>query len=108
MAQVIWHAHALADLEQIHEFIETRSSPSRADAVIQRIIGATRRLATFPLSGRLIEDPQQRGFREVVTSDFIIGYVVAGDEVRILSVQHGARGMPEETHEPEAVYAITA
>lgn len=56
MAHVVkWSPQALADIEAIAEYIE-RDSPFYAKAVVTKIIGVTRQLSEFPLSGRVVPE----------------------------------------------------
>jgi plasmid stabilization system protein ParE len=90
MAQVIWSAEALRDLEDIAAFI-ARDSEHHAAMFVQRIIDATDRLADFPQSGRVIPEVGAGRFREVIEGDYRIMYSINGDELRIDAVLHGAR-----------------
>jgi plasmid stabilization system protein ParE len=51
MAIVRWTQHALDDLRDIHDFI-ARDSPRAAESLVERLLTATERLATFSESGR--------------------------------------------------------
>lgn len=50
---LIWSNRAKADIQKIAKYIE-RDSKANADMMIGRIIQATRRLPTRPLSGRMV------------------------------------------------------
>lgn len=63
-------------------------SPVGAARLEVQFIDVAESLATFPERGR----PIGRGRREiVVVRPYVIRYVVVADEVRILSIRHGAR-----------------
>ncbi len=90
MAQVKWTPRALQDIRLIHDFIAGDSREAAAQ-VILGVLATIQRLATFPLSGRVIPEYESRGVREVIRRPYRIAYRVVNDEVRILRVFHGAR-----------------
>jgi len=53
MAKVIWTEPALADLQEIIEYI-ANDSPAYAERVGTRVVQAPRRLEHFPASGRVV------------------------------------------------------
>ncbi len=57
--KVVLDAHAVADLEDILDWI-ARDSPRVADAVVSRILTSVERLGTFPEMGRIGRDPGTR------------------------------------------------
>jgi toxin ParE1/3/4 len=89
---IFWSLEALQDLDCLADFI-ARDSVDAADAMVERIIQQTARLATFPQSGRpgRIEDT-----REIVIagSPYFISYRILDEAVEILAVIHGARRWP--------------
>ena len=55
MAAVRWTQRARDDLRDIHDFI-ARDSPRAAEALVERLLTATERLAVFPESGRVVPE----------------------------------------------------
>ncbi|MBX3332466.1 MAG: type II toxin-antitoxin system RelE/ParE family toxin [Nitrospira sp.] len=55
MATVKWTQRAKGDLQDVYDFI-ARDSPRAADALVDRIIHASGRLAAFPESGRIMPE----------------------------------------------------
>ena len=92
MAQVIWTEPALADLQEVHDFI-ARDSPLYARVTVQRIHTAIERLITFPLSGRTVPEFPDSPYREIIERGYRILYrFLAEDElVVIVTVTHGRR-----------------
>lgn len=79
---------ALRDLANIQSYI-AKDSPLAASRMAVEIIAACDRLEQFPERGR---PGLRRGTREITTVwPFVIVYRVAGSEVEILSVWHGAQ-----------------
>ncbi len=90
---VRWSKEALADLEEIHEYIR-QDSPDEAGKFIDALIGAAERLETFPRSGRLVPEYSDPILREVLHSTYRIIYRLLGDAVEIVTVIHGAKVLP--------------
>jgi addiction module RelE/StbE family toxin len=79
---------ALRHLQSIHDYI-ARENPQAADATIQRIRAATKRLEAHPLSGR----SSYKDTRILVVPDlpYVVIYRVNADRIKVLSVFHTAR-----------------
>lgn len=91
--RVSWTRPALADLEQIEDFI-AQDSPTVAYRLVSDLIGRTETLLSEnPMIGRR---GRAAGTRELVTPNtpYIVVYRVT-DLVEILAVMHGAREWPE-------------
>jgi addiction module RelE/StbE family toxin len=90
VARVIWSPQAREDLKEIVLFIK-RDSPTIASAMGHRITRATRRLAEFPRSGRIVPEFKLGSVREVFVQSYRVIYEYAGTQVDVLTVVHGAR-----------------
>lgn len=101
MVQVRWTRRALDDLDAIFAYIAL-DSPAIADAFARRIVASTRRLADFPLLGRMVPEANRADLREVLVRGYRVIYRVKPDLVEVLTVQHGARQLrlPEEADPP--------
>jgi len=88
-----WSPLAIADREQIFDYIET-DNPRAAVSMDDRIQDGIETLLQFPLSGR---SGRVEGTRElvIVGTPYIAAYRIAGDTIRILRVLHGARLWPD-------------
>ena len=91
--QVIWSPQALHELRAIIDYIR-QDSPQAAIRVGREIRNSTRRLARFPLSGRLLPEFPESGLREVLVRSYRIIYDPIADRVEILTVVHGSRELP--------------
>ncbi|WP_320195107.1 type II toxin-antitoxin system RelE/ParE family toxin [Agrobacterium rosae] len=91
--RVIWTKRSLRELATIGDYIAEQNP--RAAARIVRLIHKTTRdlLSSNPFIGRRGDI---EGTRELVISGtpYIVAYVVSGDDVQVLFVQHGAREWP--------------
>ncbi|MGV1873590.1 type II toxin-antitoxin system RelE/ParE family toxin [Agrobacterium rosae] len=91
--RVIWTKRSLRELATIGDYIAGQNP--RAAVRIVRLIHKTTRdlLSSNPFIGRRGDI---EGTRELVISGtpYIVAYVVSGDDVQVLFVQHGAREWP--------------
>lgn len=89
MAQVIYAAEALADLERLTEVL-LEQAPQSAPAVLGQVTGAIGILADHPLIGRRVEGE----LRELVILRGASGYLAlyrfdpVRDVVRLLRIRH--------------------
>ena len=90
MGQVIWAPSSLEDVEQIAAFI-ARDSADQAALFITRLLEATDRLASLPLSGRVIPEIGHPDCREIIYGAYRIMYRLDSGTVWITGVVHGAR-----------------
>jgi toxin ParE1/3/4 len=80
---------AEADMLAIWEYI-AQDNIAAADRMIDRFTAAFERAAQFPEAGERHEHPKGN-FCIVVVSPYLIFYTIAGDEIDIVRVLHGAR-----------------
>ncbi len=90
MGKLIWAPSALKDIESIAGFIE-RDSIDQASLFVTRIIEMTDRLDKFPQFGRVIPEIDDDHCREIIYGAYRVMYRIAGDEIWITGVIHGAR-----------------
>ena len=89
MAQIVYSARALENIERAFEFL-LKENPSAGVAAADAIVSAGDHLAAHPLVGRRIHED----LRELVISFGETGYiavyrfVVQKNEVRILALRH--------------------
>jgi plasmid stabilization system protein ParE len=103
MAAVRWTQRARDDLRDIHDFI-ARDSPRAAEALVERLLTATERLAVFPESSRVVPEFPALGYQEIIVSSYRVLYRLADNPVWITAVVHGRRllrGEPDNRHYPK-------
>ena len=89
VAEVVYAARALADLERAFEYL-ARTNPHAAVAAAAAIRSAVENLAAHPLVGRRVEGD----LRELVISYGATGYIalyrflIQQDQVRALALRH--------------------
>ena len=90
MADVIWTPQARTDLEAIEDYY-LDVAPAYADLVVDGLLRSTRRLGSFPLSGRAVPEVGDPAIREVVWRDYRVIYWADEERVEVLSVLHTSR-----------------
>ena len=92
--KVGWTEKASADALAIHAYISEQSE-IYADAIYARIVARPDpQLVEHPLSGSIVPEYGRDDIREVFVHSFRLIYLVLDDEVRILTIIHGAQLIP--------------
>jgi toxin ParE1/3/4 len=94
MARILWTETASNDLESIHAYI-ARDSKYYADVFVAELIASTDVLRDFPRLGHIVREDADGNTRELVFGNYRIIYDVPEETVRILTVIHGARKLPD-------------
>jgi toxin ParE1/3/4 len=92
MTRLEWTEPAVADLENIQDYI-SKDSAEYADALIERLILSVDRLESFPESGRLVPESTDPKVRELLVEGYRIIYRLKKGSAQILAVAHGARNL---------------
>lgn len=90
MAEVIWTENALADLNDIAEYIAVSNLPA-AKKLVDSVFTAMERLAQFPESGRKPPEIDHLHYREVVLNPCRIFYKFENEKVFVLYVMRQER-----------------
>jgi len=90
MAEVVWSAPALLQLEAIIEFIAL-DKPEAAKAVASRIIETTDHLERFLRLGRPIREFPRKEYRQVWIKPCWLYYRIEGADVYILHVRRAEK-----------------
>ena len=91
--KIRWTPVAADDLKSVHEYLSERA-PTRADAIVDRILAGIDVLEHYPNLGR---PGRLDGTRELVITGtpFIVFYRLRKNQVEILGVLHAARKWPD-------------
>jgi toxin ParE1/3/4 len=92
MAEVIWTEPALANIDDIAEYIALHNIKA-AKELVQRIFSKVDRLEKFPESGKVPIEIENLNFREVVVPPCRIFYRVKDRNVYILHVMRQERDL---------------
>ena len=85
-----FHPAALADLDEIWEFIRADNIDA-ADRVIAEILSAIRALVQFPARGHKRPDLTSRPLRFILVREYLIAYAPDEKPLWVLAVMHGRR-----------------
>ena len=96
MTSVIWSPQALLDLQSIRDYI-ANDSPRYAALVLHRLVGAVERLESFPQSGRVVPERNDKAIREIIEPPYRIVYRLRPGLVEIVTVFRASRLFPETT-----------
>lgn len=93
-----WNANALSDLETILGNLDA-AAHEVADRFEQELLAAVEPLCHFPDMGRVPRDFDWRSrgcdaLRELIVSDYRVGYTLEGRFVELLCVVHSRRRFP--------------
>ena len=90
MAEVIWTEPALQELEAIAEYIALDNSTA-ASQLVSTVFDKTKRLESFPQSGRIPPELPNSVYRELVAPPCRVLYREDGKQVFILFVMREER-----------------
>lgn len=93
MGRVIWTDSAIADLEEIMDYI-ARDSPRYALSVGERIYEAAGKIELGARAGWMVPEFGMDQFREVLMKPYRIVYEIRGQGCYIVAVIHGSRDLP--------------
>lgn len=85
MAELIWSEPALAQLEEIAEYIDIVNSTA-AKQLVRSVFLAVERLIDFPESGRIAPETKALGCREIIVNPCRIFYKFVDGRVNVLFV----------------------
>jgi len=90
VAEVIWSESALADIDELAEFI-ARDSKVYADQMVTEIFERAAVLERFPKVGKKVPERNDPTYRELQVPPFRILYKVEEGKVTILAAIHARR-----------------
>jgi len=97
-----WTERAVADLEEIGDFI-ARDKPRAAERWVQELVRVAERAALVPFSGRRVPELARDDIRELRRRSYRVVYRVTDTRVEVLTVFEGHRLFPDQVavNEPE-------
>ena|SRR5438270_12695888 len=90
MNDYIFHPEALADLDEIWEYI-ANDSPNAADAVVEQIRNAILSLVMMPAQGHFRSDLTSRPLRFWRVHSYLIAYAPDEHPLFVVAILHGCR-----------------
>ena len=91
MAKVIWTENALADLDDIGEYI-SKDSVRYAELTVLMLFESPDILESHPLAGKIVPELKNESIRQLIRGSYRIIYHLANsDQVEILTVHRSSR-----------------
>lgn len=98
MAEIVWTDNAIADLDDIGEYI-AKESIRHAELTVSKLFSAADILETYPRRGTIVPQFMDESIRQLMVDNYRIVYqLAAGDKVNILTVHHGKRLISNTRH----------
>ena len=98
--KVLWTEPAEDELKAVFEYVtESSGSQRRARKLIEDLLIQTRRIGTFPRSGRIVPEYQDETIREIIVAPYRVIYRIQKSHVEVLSVVHSAKLLPHQLTE---------
>ena len=91
--RIVWNPVARKNLQTIQDHYQ-QFSKRTAKEVVREIIFATRRLEDFPKSGRIVPEISDPDFREVISNNWRIIYMMPAENeefIEVLNIIHSAQ-----------------
>ena len=100
MAEIVWTAPALQQLDAIAEYIAL-DNPAAASRLVQQVFAKVERLQQFPDSGRIPLELPHSIYREVILPPCRIFYRQTGEQVLILHIMRDEQQLRAFMLKPE-------
>ncbi len=94
-----WTEPAIADLENIREYIR-KDSEYYAARFVEKIIDAVEKLINFPKMGRNVPESGDKNIKELLLHSYRIMYRIESERILILTILHGARDLSQKKPKP--------
>ena len=91
--RIIWSPLAVERAAEIAEYI-SRDNPTAAEKWIDTVFSKVEQLKSFPESGRIVPEINNKDFRELIYGNYRIIYRLEKIQVSILTIRHGKQILP--------------
>jgi len=91
--KVSWSPLAIDRVSEIAEYI-ARDNPEAAKSWVDIVFEKVESLKSYPESGRVVPEINNRAIRELIYSNYRIVYRVVEKRISILTVRHGKQILP--------------
>jgi len=91
--RIIWSPLAVERAAEIAEYI-SRDNPTAAEKWVDTAFSKVEQLKSFPESGRIVPEINNKDFRELLYGNYRIIYRVEKTQVSILTIRHGKQVLP--------------
>ncbi len=94
MAEIVFTAEAVRDIEEIQAYI-AQDSVRFANRQVQQFYAEAERLANFPRGGRMVPEVEMFSIREVIVGNYRMMYrLLKPDIVEVMIIHHVKRRFP--------------
>lgn len=94
MAEVVFTAEAIRDIEEIHAYI-AQDSVRYADRQVQKFYEEATVLSHHPKSGRMVREVEVHSIREIRVGNYRMMYrLLEPDIVEVMIIHHSKRRFP--------------
>ena len=86
--RIIWSPLALKRVTEMALYI-AEDKPGASKKWVDSVFESVGKLATYPMSGRIVPEINKDSFREIIHGNYRIIYSIPENSVEILTVRHG-------------------
>ncbi len=91
--KIVWSPLAVDRASEIVDYI-SQDSPLAADKWIHTVYSKIEQLRSYPESGRIVPEINDRQFRELIYGNYRIVYHIETNQLSILTIRHGKQILP--------------
>jgi addiction module RelE/StbE family toxin len=91
--RIRWSPLAVERAAEIAEYI-SRDNPTAAKKWVDTVFSKVEQLKSFPESGRIVPEINNKNFRELIYGNYRIIYRFEKTQVSILTIRHGKQILP--------------
>ncbi|MBK6408559.1 MAG: type II toxin-antitoxin system RelE/ParE family toxin [Flavobacteriales bacterium] len=103
MAEIVFTAEAVRDIEEIQAYI-AQDSVRFANRQVQQFYIEAERLANFPRGGRMVPEIEMFSVREVIVGNYRMMYrLLEPDIVEVMIIHHAKRRFPYGRIKPGSI-----
>lgn len=95
--KVIWTKQAIIKLNEIVKFIADDNKPATAKW-LKQISNYTKRLQTFPESGRVVPELNNPQTRDLIFKKYRILYKIGNNVIYIVAIRHSRENLDENDY----------
>lgn len=97
--KIVWPPLAVDKVSEIAVYI-AQNNPVAAENWIETLFHKVEELETFPESGRIVPETDNKTIRELLYGNYLIIYRLEEKRVSILTIRHGKQILPVDEIKP--------
>jgi toxin ParE1/3/4 len=91
--RMLWSPLTVERAGEIAEYI-SRDNPTAAKKWVDTVFSKVEQLKSFPESGRIVPEINNKDFRELIYGNYRIIYRIEKTQISILTIRHGKQILP--------------